>query len=890
MSGEPEIAWLALTPGGLALARRLQQQSGKGRTYGLRGRTAGADVDFEETVAQVAALFRGGHAVAGICAAGILVRAVAPHLGDKHDEPPLIAVAEDGGAVVPLLGGHRGANELARRIAAISGGHAALTTLGEVRYGVALDAPPPGWRLANPEHHKAFVAELAQGRGVTLDDRCGGGGDNDKAAIAWLLKSRLPLREQAPLTITLSENAVQGTAARLVYHPARLALGVGCERDAAPQELITLVRRTLESHGLSPLAVAVVVSISLKIDEPAVHALADALGVAARFYDATTLHAERARLVNPSEAVFAETGCYGVAEGAALAAAGDDGVLLAPKHKSERATCAIARAPAIIAGSGIGIGRGQLSVVGLGPGDTAWRTPEAEAALRNATDLVGYSLYLELAGTPRPGQRLHPYAIGEERERVAAAIALAEQGREVALVCSGDPGIYAMASLVYEQLDERGRAASAPARQRPAAIAVRVVPGISALQAAAARGGAPLGHDFCAISLSDLMTPWDVIEKRIRAAAAGDFVIGFYNPVSQRRTRQLQQARDILLQHRGPQTPVVIARNLGREGEAVTHGTLAALTSDTVDMRSIVLVGASQTRALATADGRRIYTPRGYSVPATGAAATAATGAPDPAPAAMVHFIGAGPGAPDLITVRGRELVRNCPVVLYAGSLVPQAVVAEAAPGARVLDSAPLTLDHIIKEIADAHRRGLAVARVHSGDPALYGAIAEQIRRLDALHIPWDITPGVPAYAAAAAVLGRELTLPEISQTVVLTRTTMKASPMPDGETLAVLGASGATLAIHLSVRNLRRVREELLPHYGKDCPVAVVYRATWPEQLIIRGTLANIHARVRAAKITRTALILVGRVLADTAFPDSCLYDPEHVHVLRPRRRPAEG
>ena len=251
-----------------------------------------------------------------------------------------------------------------------------------------------------------------------------------------------------------------------------------------------------------------------------------------------------------------------------------------------------------------------------------------------------------------------------------------------------------------------------------------------------------------------------------------------------------------------------------------------------------------------------------------------------------VHFIGAGPGAPDLITIRGRDLIARAPVVLYAGSLVPKEVVAYAPEGARVIDTAPLTLDEIMAEIETAHAAGKDVARVHSGDPSLYGAIGEQIRRLEALGIDYTITPGVPAFAAAAAALGRELTLPDVSQTVILTRTSMKSSPMPEGEALAKLGASGATLAVHLSVRNLRQVIEDITPHYGADCPVAVVYRASWPDEVIVRGRLDDIRAKVRAAKITRTALILVGRVLDGTDFTDSKLYAPDHVHLLRPRRR----
>ncbi len=252
-----------------------------------------------------------------------------------------------------------------------------------------------------------------------------------------------------------------------------------------------------------------------------------------------------------------------------------------------------------------------------------------------------------------------------------------------------------------------------------------------------------------------------------------------------------------------------------------------------------------------------------------------------------VHFIGAGPGAPDLITVRGLRLIRHSPVVLYAGSLVPVDVVAQAGEDAavpvRVIDTAPLHLDEIIAEIERAHVAGWDVARVHSGDPSLYGAIGEQIRRLRHLGIPYDITPGVPAFAAAAAELGQELTLPGVSQSVVLTRTAVRASSMPDTETLATLGASRATLAIHLSINNLARVVRELTPIYGAECPVVVIYRATWPEQRIIRGSLATIRAQTKGQGITRTALILVGPALASEDFSDSRLYAADHHHVLRP-------
>jgi precorrin-4/cobalt-precorrin-4 C11-methyltransferase len=251
-----------------------------------------------------------------------------------------------------------------------------------------------------------------------------------------------------------------------------------------------------------------------------------------------------------------------------------------------------------------------------------------------------------------------------------------------------------------------------------------------------------------------------------------------------------------------------------------------------------------------------------------------------------VHFIGAGPGAPDLITVRGLNLIRAAGVVLYAGSLVPQAVIAEARKDARVIDTAPLHLDEIVAEMKRAHEAGHDVARVHSGDPSIYGAVAEQMRRLDALDIPYDVTPGVPAFAAAAAALKCELTLPGVSQTVILTRTAVRASSMPPGEELATLAKSNATLAIHLSVNNLAVVVRELLPFYGPDCPAVIAYRVGWPDEMLLRGTLATIRAQVKASGITRTGLILVGRTLSDAPhFEDSRLYAEAHHHVLRPRK-----
>ncbi|WP_428512662.1 precorrin-4 C(11)-methyltransferase [Roseovarius sp.] len=248
-----------------------------------------------------------------------------------------------------------------------------------------------------------------------------------------------------------------------------------------------------------------------------------------------------------------------------------------------------------------------------------------------------------------------------------------------------------------------------------------------------------------------------------------------------------------------------------------------------------------------------------------------------------VHFIGAGPGAPDLLTLRGRDIIASCPVCLYAGSLVPEAVLSHCPDGARIINTAPLDLDQIIAEIQTAHQDGHDIARLHSGDLSVWSAMGEQMRRLRALDIPVSVTPGVPAFAAAAAALGAELTLPGIAQSVVLTRTPGRASSMPTGETLTNFAATGATLAIHLSIQNLDTVTADLTPAYGADCPVAVVYRASWPDEQIIRGTLGDIAARL-GENITRTALILVGPALAGEGFDESCLYAADYDRRYRPQ------
>ena len=332
MTERPVI--VALTRSGEALARRLRGELPQCELHGLDGRVSHADQHFPCAREHIRALFLSGRPVIGLMASGILIRVLAPVLADKSTEPPVVAVAEDAGAVVPLLGGHRGANALARRVARALAVEPAITTATDRRFDVALDEPPPGWCLANPEDHRAFVAALLDDAEVRIVGQA-----------PWLDASGLPRGPEGELEVHCTERAVEGSARRLVYHPTRLAVGIGCERGADPSELVALVRETLRAHDLAPGSVAGVFSLDLKADEPAVHAAGAALGVPVRLLDVDELRAQTPRLANPSPPGFRAVGTHGGAEAAALAAVGPHGTLLVPKRRSDRATCAIARAP-----------------------------------------------------------------------------------------------------------------------------------------------------------------------------------------------------------------------------------------------------------------------------------------------------------------------------------------------------------------------------------------------------------------------------------------------------------------------------------------------------------------------------------------------------------------
>lgn len=618
---EPRAAILVLSPSATNTARRIATAVG-GRVHGLGSRVARADVVFDDTTEHIRALFAGRVPIIGVCAAGILIRALGQMLGDKREESPVVAVAVDGASVVPLLGGHRGANDLAREIAIRIGAHAAVTTAGDRTLGVALDEPPKGWRLANPNDAKSVMAALLAGADAIVEGTPHWLDQRD----LWRRESVTPPKGAHAVRLVATETPLAGDRATLVYHPQAHVVGIGSARGVAIEELRDLVMAALADAGIAAGAVAALATLDLKADETAMLALSEELGVPLCLFDAATLEAQAGRLANPSDTVFAEVGCHGVSEGAALAGAGPDSVLVVEKRKSANATVAVARAPGLLDPDRIGRRRGRLAIVGIGPGAAEWRTPEAGRLLAEADEVVGYGLYLDIVASIIAGKVRHDFPLGAEEDRVRAALELAGQGKRVALVSSGDAGIYAMAALVYELVDRPANSGGVS----DAARRVEIVgtPGVSALQAAAARVGAPLGHDFCTISLSDLLTPWDMIEARVRAAAEGDFVIAFYNPVSQRRRTQLARAKEILLGHREASTPVVLAQNLGRPGEAVRVTTLAELKVDDVDMLTVVLVGSRATRAVPRAGATPyVYTPRGYAAKLTQDGQSEETGA-----------------------------------------------------------------------------------------------------------------------------------------------------------------------------------------------------------------------------------------------------------------------
>ena len=554
-----------------------------------------------------------GFVVVGAC--GLVTRLIAPLLQGKNQDPAVVVVDPHGAFAIPLLGGHAaGAEALSQGVAALLGGQAVLTGSSGSQGRLALDAfgKSWGWRRSATGDWNALMQKAAAGERARLAVKQTNGTQLWRglaaAAASGLVAGTVnqstdpngadPNGADSSNEIDLTIGITRGEGCR--WHPPSLWLGLGCERGTSQELIARLVDQELDRLGLAPEAIAGMASIDRKSDEQAFLALAQERGWAQQWMPAATLNA--IAVPNPSDAVAAEMGTASVAEAAALVAAGPGARLLLNKTiaraqdgEQGAGTLAIATSAEQWAPQA-----GQLHLVGSGPGRLDLLTPDARRALAEATVWVGYGLYLDLLEPlRRPDQLRCDGRLTEERARCAQALGLANQGLNVALVSSGDSGIYAMAGLALELW------LSQSPGQRPS---FEVHPGISALQLAAARAGAPLMHDFCTISLSDRLTPWEVIEKRLEAAAAGDFVVALYNPRSKGRDWQLARAQELLLAGRPGTTPVALARQLGRPEEQVSLHTLGDLPIEQVDMLTLVLVGNSTSR---TQDGRMV-TPRGY--------------------------------------------------------------------------------------------------------------------------------------------------------------------------------------------------------------------------------------------------------------------------------------
>ncbi|WP_175768105.1 precorrin-3B C(17)-methyltransferase [Burkholderia cenocepacia] len=573
MTTPPAI--VILGAGALDTARRIQARYPGARVHGLASRVD-ADVPFDELGAHLRELYARGQPIVALCAAGIVIRCLAPALADKGVEPPVLAVAEDGSAVVPLLGGLTGVNVIAREIAECVGVAPAITTSGELRFGACVLNPPEGYALADLAQGKRFVSDLLAGASTRVD-----------GAAPWLDDVALPRDTAAAHAIRVTPDAWRGARDELVIHPRSVVVGVAADAVHAGEALAARIEAMLDAQGLARLALAAIVAPASAIGEPALETAASTLDVPLRFVDGDFVDSDRAA---PADAA--------TLLGRALR------VTHTMRAASHGLACAVASQP--VDPATLGRARGRLTVLGLGPGGAAWLTPAARAALADATDILGYTTYVNMAGPFRADQRVHGTDNREEMQRARHAFELAAEGRRVAVVSSGDPGVFAMAAAVLEALDE--------ARDPQwAAVDLRVEPGISASLATAAQAGAPLGHDFCAISLSDNLKPWDVIETRLQHAAQADLVMAFYNPISRARPWQLDRALDIVRAHRAADTVVVLGRDIGRPGATLSTTTLGALRGDQVDMRTMVIVGSSTTRRFAIGNAREwVYTPRWY--------------------------------------------------------------------------------------------------------------------------------------------------------------------------------------------------------------------------------------------------------------------------------------
>ncbi|MGU9859650.1 precorrin-3B C(17)-methyltransferase [Pseudomonas sp. LF245] len=536
-------AIVILGQGSLATARKIQQVYPGALIHGLAARVEGADQTYSEFGATLRQLYQQGTPLIALCAAGIVIRTLAPLLLEKGEEPAVLAVAEDGSAVVPLLGGLGGVNVMAREIAAALNVAAAITTSGELRFGTCLLNPPSGYELADLELGKRFVSDLLAGASVRIE-----------GAAPWLDQADLPQDQQAHLAIHVGSAARVPAANELLIYPKNVS--VTCKPGA---QLAERTRAALHDAGIAVQSLACLLASDTQMAEASLHEAALELGVPLRF---TSVSQDADVVVNVAEQ---------------------------PLDLSQ-----------------VGRVRGRLAVIGLGPGAAELMVPAVKAELARCTDVLGYETYVRMAGPFRDDQVQHCTDNREEMQRARHAFELAAQGRSVVVVSSGDPGVFAMASAVIEALHE----SSDPAWHQ---VDLQILPGVSASLATAAQAGAPLGHDFCVMSLSDNLKPWAIIEKRLDLASQADLALAFYNPISRSRPWQLGRALEIVALHRTPETPVVLGRDIGRPGQTLRVTTLGQLTPEQVDMRTMVLIGSSTTCVFPRAGGGEwVYTPRWY--------------------------------------------------------------------------------------------------------------------------------------------------------------------------------------------------------------------------------------------------------------------------------------
>jgi cobalt-precorrin 5A hydrolase/precorrin-3B C17-methyltransferase len=545
----------------------------------LQGRVE-ADVAYAELGAHLRELYTRGTPIVALCAAGIVIRCVAPLLTNKGVEPPVLAVAEDGSAVVPLLGGLAGVNVMAREIAAALEVAPAITTSGELRFGTCVLNPPEGYALASLTQGKRFVSDLLAGESTRIE------GD-----APWLDDAQLPRASEARLAIRVTPKVWDGGADGLVIHPRSVVAAVSGSGERVADE----VHAALEAHDLAPLSLAALLVPSERMGDVALIEAGSTLGVPLRFVDADA----QDTLPAPSDGQHVTLHAQRLLEAAMR-------VPYAALQDDAHTDIALALSRAPVDPNTVGQTRGSLTVIGLGPGSAELMVPAARTALTEATDILGYETYVKMAGPFRADQQVHGTDNREEMQRARHAFELASMGRAVVVVSSGDPGVFAMATAVLEALDASDDA-------RWGAVELNIVPGVSAAMATAAQAGAPLGHDFCMLSLSDNLKPWSIIETRLRHAAQADLVMAFYNPISRARPWQLDKALDIVREYRAPATKVVLGRDIGRPGSSLRSTTLGELRSADVDMRTMVILGSSTTRGFARgAQGEWVYTPRWY--------------------------------------------------------------------------------------------------------------------------------------------------------------------------------------------------------------------------------------------------------------------------------------